>query len=98
VGSNPTLSANHVALISRAIRCAAHPAPPAANEQEQIIRGILRAVHLDQDWLEVTVDSEHVRIIGVGDAVDDVIGPMVNHAVIVQVTRDTNGPAALSRH
>jgi hypothetical protein len=78
------------AAVGQAIRTA-RPALPAADEQEQTIRGVLRAVHLDQDWIEVTVDTDHVRIDHVGEAVDDVIGPMVNHAVVVQVTRDGRG-------
>ena len=46
-----------------------------------------RAVHLDKDWIEVTVDGQPVRVSRVGEAVDDVIGPMVNHTVAVQVSR-----------
>jgi len=78
------------AAVGQAIR-AARPPLLTADEQEQTIRGVLRAVHLDEDWIEVTVDTDHVRIDHVGEAVDDVIGPMVNHAVLVQVTRDGRG-------
>lgn len=46
---------------------------------------------LDEDWIEVTVEDEHIRIDGVGEAVDDVIGPMVNRVVEVQVSRDSRG-------
>lgn len=60
-------------------------------EQEEALRGLLRAVHLDQDWLEVTVNDQHIRIDHVGEAVDDVIGPMVNKPVIVQATKDAGG-------
>ena len=59
--------------------------------QEQTLTGILRAVHLDKDWLEVTVDKEHIHVEGVGDTVDDVIGPMVNRPVIVQTVKDKKG-------
>jgi hypothetical protein len=51
------------------------------------LQGTLRAVHLDKDWIEVTVDGVHHRIDGVGEALDDVIGAMVNRPVIVRVTR-----------
>jgi hypothetical protein len=51
------------------------------------LRGTLRAVHLDQDWLDVSVDGRPVHIRELGDTVDDVIGPMVNRAVIVRVVR-----------
>jgi hypothetical protein len=57
----------------------------------QALRGVLRAVHLDKDWIEVTVYGRHVRITQVGEAVDDVIGPMVNHPVKVSVLRVKSG-------
>jgi len=58
-----------------------------AAEQVELV-GVLRAVHLDKDWLELSLDGQTMlRIDGVGDAVDDVIGPMVNHRVIVHASR-----------
>ncbi len=45
---------------------------------------MLRALSLDDDWLELSIDVAPTRIIGVGDTVDDLIGPMVNHEVIVR--------------
>ena len=48
------------------------------------LRGVLRAVHLDKDWLEVVVDGSPVLVNGLEDAVDDIIGPMVNRAVVVK--------------
>ena len=56
-------------------------------EAPEELRGILRAVHLDKDWLDVLVDGESIHIIGLQDAVDDVIGPMVNRPVVVRVIR-----------
>jgi hypothetical protein len=51
------------------------------------VRGILRGLHLDQDWLEVaTPDGDPrkpTRIEQAGEVLDDVIGPMVNHRVVV---------------
>ena len=47
------------------------------------LRGVLRAVHLDKDWLELTVGSEQLRVDAVDEEVDDVIGPLVNRPVIV---------------
>jgi len=52
------------------------------------LRGTLRALHLDRDWLEVVVDDEPIRVEGLQDAVDDVIGPMVNRLVVVKTTRN----------
>jgi hypothetical protein len=53
--------------------------------------GTLRAVHLDRDWLEVHVNGRSRKVWGVGDTVDDVIGPMVNHRVTVDVFVDKRG-------
>lgn len=68
-------------------------APPAGEAMvPTTVRGVLRAVHLDHDWLEVTEeDGENVRIWNVGEALDDVIGPMVNHPVDVQALKDNKG-------
>lgn len=60
------------------------------NSEEPIpedLRGTLRAVHLDKDWLDVVVDGTSMHIEGLQDAVDDVIGPMVNRSVVVRVVR-----------
>ena len=64
--------------------------------QEQIV-GVLRAVHLDQDWLEVADEKtgEHVKIYQAGDAIDDLVGPMVNHKVVVEVYVHPDGRRAL---
>jgi len=78
------------ATVSQAIR-ATRQSTTAEPEGERTIRGVLRALHLDEDWIEVTVDTEHMRIDRVGEAVDDVIGPMVNHPVLVQVVQDARG-------
>lgn len=56
--------------------------------QRQVHAGVLRAVHLDRDWLEVAVGDEHVRVTGVGEQVDDVIGPLVNKRVLVHVASE----------
>jgi hypothetical protein len=63
-------------------------APPTkAEENQEELRGTLRAVHLDKDWLDIVVDGVPMHIEGLQDAVDDVIGPMVNRSVIVRVVR-----------
>jgi hypothetical protein len=53
------------------------------------LRGTLRAVHLDKDWLEVVVEGVSSHIEGLQDAVDDVIGPMVNRSVVVRALRSS---------
>jgi hypothetical protein len=77
--------------ISQAIRKAAPERAELTEQQEEAVRGILRGVHLDQDWLEVTVGPEPVRVVQVGETVDDVIGPLVNRSVVVQTVRDLRG-------
>jgi hypothetical protein len=61
------------------------------SSKDKALKGVLRAVHLDDDWLEVYSDNQLVKIKGVGEAVDDLIGPMVNHEVIVHTTAGPRG-------
>ena len=64
----------------------------SAASTEDTIHGVLRAVHLDLDWLEVSTGGETLRISEVGEAVDDVIGPMVNRPVVLRIVRGPRGP------
>ncbi len=50
------------------------------------MHGKLRAVHLDKDWLELVADNESMRVIAVGEEVDDVLGPLINRPMIVHVS------------
>ena len=60
-----------------------------ATAHRQIHAGVLRAVHLDKDWLEVAVEGRRpIKVVGVGEEVDDVIGPLINKRVIVHVASD----------
>lgn len=61
--------------------------PAKAEETPEELRGTLRALHLDKHWLDIVVDGLPMRIDGLQDTVDDVIGPMVNRSVIVQAVR-----------
>ncbi len=61
--------------------------PTTADEVPEELRGTLRAVHLDEDWLEVVVDGVAMHVEGLQDTVDDVIGPMVNRSVVVRAGR-----------
>lgn len=57
------------------------------------LHGILRAVQLNDDWLEINLLNDPPRIIKIrnaGDAIDDVVGPMVNHIVIVEAVKTGN--------
>jgi hypothetical protein len=87
-----TLSSGSRKLISDSLRnVIAHEPTAVALPEETVLTGVLRALHLDDDWLEVTVDGQHRRVIGVGDVVDDLIGPMVNREVRVRVRRNRRG-------
>ncbi|MBI4596206.1 MAG: hypothetical protein HY730_07520 [Candidatus Tectomicrobia bacterium] len=64
------------------------------DQEKSQVHGILRALHLDKDWLEVHTTMEPPQsyvIYGAGDAIDDVVGPMVNRPVIVDVVRGQTG-------
>lgn len=56
-------------------------------DRNETVSGVLRAVHLDQGWIEIVQGTEALRIRTAGNAVDDVIGPMVNKKVAVRVER-----------
>lgn len=77
--------------MTNAIRGRPTEPPKDAESTEVALRGVLRAVHLEKDWLELYVSDAPVRISGVVETVDDVIGPMVNHSVVVHVSRDSKG-------
>lgn len=74
-------------LIKSAIKMERPPVKSEEAEKIERLRGILRGVHLDEDWLEIslaeTPDHPHTKIYKVGETLDDVIGPMVNKHVIV---------------
>ncbi len=78
-------------VVGAAIRKATPKPGQIIEQHEETLHGVLRAVHLDEDWLEVTVGNEPIRVTKVGAAVDDVIGPLVNHFVVVQTIKDNNG-------
>lgn len=48
---------------------------------------MLRGLHLDKDCIEINIPEKNqtIRILKTGEVIDDVIGPMVNHRVIVDV-------------
>jgi hypothetical protein len=61
--------------------------PVAASEAPETLFGVLRALDLDRDWLEVDVGGKHQRVTGLEDAIDDLIGPLVNRPVKVTFLR-----------
>jgi hypothetical protein len=77
-------------LINETIRSTVLPQQLQPPQEAFQLRGVLRALHLDEDWLKVDITgdnpAQHV-IYGAGEAIDDVVGPMVNRPVIVDVVR-----------
>ncbi|HYH01242.1 MAG TPA: hypothetical protein VD837_19100 [Terriglobales bacterium] len=57
---------------------------PSAPEAKPVrVEGVLRALDLDKQWLEVVEsDGNHVRFKTSSEEVEDVLGPMVNRRVI----------------
>jgi len=81
--SKPTREA-----LNRSLRKPQQASDDANENQETVVelRGVLRGLQLDEDWLDVNIAGQTdslIRIKGVSDLVDDVIGPMVNHTVVV---------------
>jgi hypothetical protein len=85
------LTADSRKALSQTIRSETPREPVPPTSTQQVLHGTLRGVHLDKDWLELLVDGQTVHVSGVGETVDDVIGPMVNHQVTVHATRDQRG-------
>ena len=75
------------ANINQQLRSQRVAATDGHDEVREELRGILRALHLDRDWLDVLVDGASIHVEGLQDAVDDVIGPMVNRSVVVRAVR-----------
>jgi len=61
------------------------------------LRGVLRGLQLDNDWLDIDEEGQAqkpIRIYETGEAIDDVVGPMVNHRVLVDVVVRPTGKYA----
>lgn len=84
-----SLSPDTRRVIGAALRSKAPIAKSAPEQTEVILNGTLRAVDLDKDFIDVSVDGKSQHVIGLKDTLDDVIGPMVNRRVIV---RGIQGP------
>ena len=49
------------------------------------LRGTLRNLHLDDDWIEISINGKSQKIYGAGEEIDDRVGPMVNRRVVAEV-------------
>jgi hypothetical protein len=87
--SGVTLRQESRSNINNVLRSRHDPGTTAA-EVEETLKGVLRAVHLDQDWLDVTVGDQSVHVSGLKDSLDDVVGPMVNRSVNLRVAKHKN--------
>lgn len=86
-----SLSTDSRRQISAALK-ATRPTPPSNIEQVSVeLRGVLRAVDLNRDYIDVTGDGVNYHVTSVKDALDDVIGPMVNRPVLVHALRSSLG-------
>lgn len=62
------------------------PEPPELPKYEiKSLRGVLCNLHLDNDWIEISVDGETQKIYDAREEIDDVVGPMVNRRVVAEV-------------
>lgn len=60
------------------------PREGPVTEKHTTHRGVLRAVHLDENWLGLTLaEGTHITCDTVPEMLDDVVGPMVNKEVVV---------------
>lgn len=66
-------------------------ADESAGETMAELIGVLRALDLDKDWLKVDTEDGTFTVKGLSQAVDDVIGPMVNRKVLVKALKANNG-------
>lgn len=82
--------------ISTSLKKAAADRNATQEEPKTIqLQGTLRALHLDDDWLELHIPegegARSVRIRDAGEAIDDVVGPMVNRPVTIEVIEKRKG-------
>jgi len=62
--------------------------------KEEQLSGVLRGLHLDKDWIEINLPEKGhkaIRIYQTGDVIDDIVGPMVNQRVVVDVLERPDG-------
>ena len=86
-GMPVSLSPDTRRQIGASLRSEEPPAKPSSEQTEVTLRGTLRALDLDKDFIHLSTDGTSSHITGLKDAVDDLIGPMVNRTVIVRALR-----------
>jgi hypothetical protein len=58
---------------------------PEHEHKVKYLRGTLRGLQLDNDWIEIIVDGQNRKIYDAREEIDDVVGPMVNRRVVAEV-------------
>ncbi|MCK4403822.1 MAG: hypothetical protein KAW02_01905 [candidate division Zixibacteria bacterium] len=74
--------------INKTLRASKKKTEEESELKEEQLSGILRNLSLDKDWIEIhTPEKDHrtIRISQTGDMIDDIVGPMVNQRVLVDV-------------
>ncbi len=73
------------------------PRQESPTEEHTSYRGVLRALHLDRNWLTLTLeDGTHITCDTVPEMLDDVVGPMVNrHVLVMGPLRQKRGKSRL---
>ncbi len=89
-GSPVSLSPESRRQISASLKAEQPQAKPSVEQTEVVLRGTLRALDLDKDFIDVASEGASHHVVGLKDALDDVIGPMVNRLVIVRALRSSN--------
>ncbi|MDS3862406.1 hypothetical protein RIF25_16540 [Thermosynechococcaceae cyanobacterium BACA0444] len=65
--------------------------PELTQHKIRQLKGTLRGLQLDKDWIEVNIDGKTERIYEAKE-IDDVIGPMVDRRVVVEVLERSDRP------
>ncbi len=80
--------------INKTLRASKKKTKEEVELREEQLSGILRGLHLDNDWIEINIpekDHESVKIFQTGDVIDDIVGPMVNQRVLVDILVKPDG-------
>jgi hypothetical protein len=90
-GGPVSITSESRAVINDAIRRSRPKTVETSEDLTEEFFGILRAVDLEDDSLTVVVEGQRVAVTGLEDAMDDVIGPMVNKKVKLTALRGRKG-------
>lgn len=82
----PVILLPETRLVIKEVLNKSEPEPPELPESKVIsLRGTLRNLHLDDDWIEISINGKSQKIYGAGEEIDDRVGPMVNRRIVAEV-------------